>query len=33
MRGNWTSVGIIYLGSQMPLLFLLLSNPCSSRIN
>jgi len=30
MRGNWTSVGSMYLGMEMPLFFLLLSNPHSS---
>ena len=32
MRGNWTSVRSMYLGRKMPLLFLLLSNPYSSKI-
>ncbi len=30
MTGNWTSVGSMYLGREMPLFFLLLSNPHSS---
>jgi hypothetical protein len=32
MRGKWTSVGSMYLGREMPLFFLLLSNPYSSKI-
>jgi hypothetical protein len=31
MRGNWTSVGSMYLGREMPLLILLLSKPHSSK--
>ncbi len=31
MRGIWTSVGSMYLGREMPLFFLLLSNPHSSK--
>jgi len=31
MRGNWTSVGRMYLGREIPLFFLLFSNPHSSK--
>ena len=31
MRGDWTSVGSMYLGRQVPLLFPLFSNPHSSK--
>jgi len=31
MRVNWTSVGSMYLGREMPLLFLLFSNLHSSK--
>jgi hypothetical protein len=31
MKGNWTSVGSMYLGREIPLFFLLLSNPHSSK--
>ncbi len=31
MRGNWTSAGRMYLGREIPLFFLLFSNPHSSK--